>query len=48
MDEQRANDMLQAVAAQREFFANQVVQLQADLMAAHRQIEELTKDKKEE
>lgn len=39
--EQRANDMLQALTAQRNAALDQTVQLHAELMAARREIEAL-------
>lgn len=38
--EQRANDMLQAMAGQRQYFADQAVALSAELAAAKRTIAE--------
>lgn len=39
--EQRANDLLQALAAQRNAAQDQAAQLHAELMAARREIEAL-------
>lgn len=40
-DEQRANDILQAMAAQRNAALDQAAQLHAELMAARREVADL-------
>ena len=42
MDEQKVQDMINVLVQQRESYANQVVQLTAELLAVKREIEKLT------